>query len=74
MHVGKVAWPSLNANWALQIYGKISQITLWAFDLRLGRGVSPNFQPQQVSLRLVKYNEYVWSEEKKIQIILNKII
>ena len=46
-----LAWPSLNANLA-QIYSKISQITLWAFGLRLGRGVSPNFQPQQVSLRL----------------------
>ena len=46
-----LAWPSLNANRA-QIYGKISQITLWAFGLRLRRGVSPNFQPQQVSLRL----------------------
>ena len=40
---GKLAWPSLNANWAL-IYSKISRTTLWAFDLRLGRGVSPNFQ------------------------------
>ena len=53
MQVGKLAWPSLNANRA-QIYGKISRITLWAFDLRLGRGVSPNFQPQWVSPRLVK--------------------
>ena len=36
MHVGKLAWPSLNANWA-RIYGKISRITLWTFDLRLGK-------------------------------------
>ena len=52
MQVEKLAWPSLTTNWAL-IYCKISRITLWAFDLRLGRGVSPNFQPRRVSLRLV---------------------
>ena len=51
LQVEKLAWPNLNANWA-RIYCKISRITLWAFDLRLGRGVSPNFQPQRVSLRL----------------------
>ena len=51
MREGKFAWPSLNANWA-RICGKISRITLWAFDLRLGRGVSPNFQPRWISLRL----------------------
>ena len=51
MRVRKLAGPSLNANRA-QIYGKISRITLWVFDLRLGRGISPNFQPRQVSLRL----------------------
>ena len=34
MRVGNLSWPSLNANWA-PIYGKISRITLWAFDLRL---------------------------------------
>ena len=51
MWVEKLAWPSLNANRA-QIYGKISRITLWAFERRLGRGISPNFQPQWVSLRL----------------------
>ena len=42
---------SLNAN-RVRIYGKISQITLSVFDLRLRRGVSPNFQPRRVSLRL----------------------
>ena len=47
--------PSLNANWA-SIRGKISQITLWAFDLRLGRGVSQNFQHWSVSLRLTTYH------------------
>ena len=35
-----------------RISGKISRITLWAFDLRLRRDVSPNFQPRWVSLRL----------------------
>ena len=52
MQVEKLAWPSLTTNWVL-IYCKISRITLWAFDLRLGRGVSRNFQPRRVSLRLV---------------------
>ena len=51
MRVENLAWPSLNANRA-RIYGKISRITLWAFDLRLGRGVSPNFQPRRVSLTI----------------------
>ena len=35
MQVGKLAWPSLDANWA-RTYGKISPITLWALDLKLG--------------------------------------
>ena len=52
MRVGKLAWPSLNTNRA-RIHVKFSRITLWAFDLRLGRGVSQNFQPQRVSLRLI---------------------
>ena len=36
MQVGNLAWPSLNENRA-RIYGKISRITLWVFDLRLGK-------------------------------------
>ena len=54
MQVGKLTWPSLNAIslHTARIYGKISRISLWAFDLRLGRGVNPNFQPRRVSLRL----------------------
>ena len=51
VQVGNLAWPSLNANRA-RTYGKISRITLRAFDLRLGRGVSPNFKPLRVSPRL----------------------
>ena len=51
MRVEKLAWPSLNAN-RDRIYGKLSRITLGAFDLRPGRGVSPSFQPQRVSPRL----------------------
>ena len=50
MWVGKLAWSSLNANrdW---IYDKMSWITLWAFVLRPGIGVSLNFQPWRVSQR-----------------------
>ena len=51
MRVGKLALPSFNANWT-RIYSKNSRNTLWTFDLSLGRGVSPNFQPRRVSLRL----------------------
>ena len=51
LRLGNFAWPSLNAKWD-RIYSKFSRITLWAFDLNLGRGVSPNFQPRRVSLKL----------------------
>ena len=34
--------------------GKFSRIILWAFDLRLGRGVSPNFQPRRSSRALIR--------------------
>ena len=46
MRVRKLAQSSLNVNRA-QIQDRI---TSWAFDLRLRRGVSPNFQPQRASL------------------------
>ena len=34
--------------------GKFPRIILWAFDLRLGRGVSPNFQPRRSSRALIR--------------------
>ena len=49
MRVGNLTLPSLNEKPSWNIW-----ITLWAFDLRLGRGVSPDFQPRWVSLRLVR--------------------
>ena len=49
MQVGNLTLPSLNEKPSWNIW-----ITLWAFDLRLGRGVSPDFQPRWVSLRLVQ--------------------
>ena len=70
MRVGNLTWPSLNANQA-RIYGKISRITLWAFDLRLGRGVSPHFQPQQVSLRLQVNMQHTHTLSLPFEIIRN---
>ena len=42
MWVGKFAWHNLNAN-RDRIYGKFSQITSWAFDLRLEEASVPMF-------------------------------
>ena len=61
MWVGKLAWPSLNANRA-RIYGKISRITLWPFERRLGRGISPNIKQIHIKAEIpatIKYFKYI---------------
>ena len=76
VRLGKLAWHSLNANWA-RICGKISLITLWAFDLRLGRGVSrsPNLQPRRVSLRQINCPSFILfiTSSKCVSVTIRKV-
>ena len=60
VRLGKLAWHSFS---------------LWAFDLKLGRGVSPNLQPQRVSLGRINCPSFilVFTSSKCVSVTIRKV-